>query len=87
MADYETNLRGVLFKNNNKRPDKRDCDYQGNCEIDGNQFYLDAWINTPKEGGEKYMSLRFKPKGQKPTAIAKSSIPNDVTPFDDDVPF
>lgn len=59
--EYDNNMRGVLFKNKDKDSDKH-ADYRGHCEIDGKQFWLDAWIKTPKAGGDKFMSLSIKPK-------------------------
>lgn len=57
--EYDNNMRGVLFKNKDKEKDTH-ADYRGNCEIDGKQCWVDAWIKTPKAGGDKFMSLSFK---------------------------
>lgn len=58
---YDNTNRGALFKNDKKSED-RDPDYRGNLNIDGKEFWLDAWINTAKKDGRKFMSLRAKPK-------------------------
>ena len=81
---YDKNLRGALFKNRDKRPDKQDADYRGKCEVEGVEYYIDAWINEPKGGGDKYMALKFKAKeGKAPAAKpAKQAAPD----FDDDLP-
>jgi hypothetical protein len=82
---YENNMRGVLFKNDKEGVPQR-ADYRGSAEVNGIQYFLDAWINTSK-AGEKFMSLRFKLK----TETAPPSRPQaDVKPqidFDDDIPF
>lgn len=57
--EYDNNMRGVLFKNKDKASDKHP-DYKGQGEIDGKQVWVDAWIKTPKAGGDKFMSLSFK---------------------------
>ena len=89
MSQYSDELRGALFRNNAKRPDKQDADYRGQCEIAGVPYYIDAWINAPKAGGDKFMALRFKRKDLKqrdtsPPAPSDPSAPRDP---DDDIPF
>ena len=48
---------GVLFRNdkgdNPKRPD-----YRGSALIGGTEYWISGWVNTPKEGGDKYLSLK-----------------------------
>jgi uncharacterized protein (DUF736 family) len=91
MSDrqYDNNLRGALFKNKDKSED-RDPDYRGNITIDGKEFWLDAWLNTAKKSGEKYMALRAKPKmAQEHKGGTKNPPPQKVAQpdFDDNVPF
>jgi len=84
--EYDNELRGAMWKNDRKRPDKRDPDYTGNCQIGGVEFYVDSWISEPKAGGKKFLSLRFKEK--QPKAQAPATAPAEPEPFiDDDVPF
>ena len=89
MTTYDNTNRGVLFKNENKAED-RDPDYRGNINVGGQEFWLDSWINTSKKG-QKFMSLRVKPKmareqgapANPPTQ--KAEAPKDD--FDDSIPF
>ncbi len=60
---YDNEKRGVLFKNDDKT-DERAPDYSGNATIEGQDYFMDAWINTA-ESGRKYMSFRFKAKTAK----------------------
>lgn len=60
MADYDNTNRGVLFKNDKKKSDT-DSDYNGSINIDGKEFWLNAWIKTSK-AERKFMSLSVKPK-------------------------
>lgn len=83
MSEYDNSLRGVLFRNKDKRPDKRDPDYRGNAEVDGVEYWLDAWVNEPKKGGDKFLSLKFKMKERPATPAPIASEPA----FDDDLPF
>lgn len=58
--EYDNTNRGVLFKNEKKESD-RHADYRGNINIDGKEFWLDAWIKKSK-AGKNFMSLSVKPK-------------------------
>ena len=81
MSEYDNNLSGVLFKNDKEGNESRP-DYRGKCEIEGVEYFISAWIRTPKKGGDKFMSLSFKPKEQN----YEASIP-EPAPIDDSVPF
>ena len=59
---FDNRNRGALFKNQQHERDS-DCDYRGTLNIDGNEFWLNAWIMTSK-AGEKYMSLSIRPKNE-----------------------
>lgn len=83
--EYDNTNRGVLFKNSRKEQDKHP-DYRGNINVDGAEFWLDAWINESRKDGSKFMSLRIKPKlpgGQK----KPESAPAPTGDFNDDIPF
>lgn len=88
----ENDNAGVLFKNEKKREGKHDADYQGNITIDGKDYWLNAWINTSKDGTKKYMALKARIKdGAKATVTniideAKKQFPA-ADKFSDEVPF
>ena len=50
---------GVLFKNENKDNEKKP-DYKGSIMVDGNEYWLSAWIKEGKSG--KFMGLAVSPK-------------------------
>lgn len=88
----ENDNTGVLFKNEKKREGKHDADYQGNITIDGRDYWLNAWINTSKDGTKKYMALKARIKdGTKSTVeeivnetkkqFPSAKILNDEIPF------
>lgn len=96
---YDNNRTGILSRNERKRPDKKDPDFQGSCEIDGVHWWISGWIKESgpqsKTPGRKFFSLSFKPKEAAPPAQAQAAAtppvataqpaqkPND----DEDVPF
>lgn len=85
MSQYQQkDLTGSLFRNDRKESDSHP-DYKGSALLNGVDHWLDAWINTSKDGA-KYMSLKFKPKEARP---AQQSAPQPASAYDDDseVPF
>jgi uncharacterized protein (DUF736 family) len=82
---YDNEMRGVLFKNNKKNTEKHP-DYNGTIQINGVEYWLAAWIRTPKPGGQKFMALRVNPKDEQQQAPA-SSAPVDPAYVEDDIPF
>ena len=86
MPQYDNNLRGVLFKNDEKRDGRKDPDYRGQCEIDGTQYWLSAWIKESQKDGRKFMSLSFQPKQAKDI---RGAVAHKEPEFDDDkdLPF
>jgi uncharacterized protein (DUF736 family) len=70
---------GSLFKNERKEKDTH-ADYRGECVVDGQAYYMDAWVNTSKNG-KKYLSVKFKAKGEK--QVEAPAFADD----DSDLPF
>ena len=56
---------GVLFKNDKKENEKHP-DYKGNIMVDGNKYWLSAWIKEGKTG--KFMGLAVSPRDAQPPA-------------------
>jgi len=71
---------GVLFKNDKKETDKHPH-YKGNITINGQDYWLSAWIKEGKGG--KFMGLAVSPKEQQAPPSARSK----ATGFDEDMPF
>lgn len=80
---------GALFKNDRKEQETH-ADYRGDCLIGGQEFYMDAWLNTA-DSGRKYLSVRFKPKQAKqaepPRQRPKDEKYRAGTADDSDIPF
>lgn len=64
-------MAGVLFKNNSRETDSQPH-YKGSAQINGCEMWLSAWINTSKDG-KQYLSIRFKPKQERPIQQTNSS--------------
>lgn len=87
MTTYDTNLTGIISKNDRKT-DEKHPDIKGQCEIDGVAYWIDGWAKTRKTDGGKFYSLRFKRKDeqQKPShdaAKARQLPPGGGSGFDD----
>jgi uncharacterized protein (DUF736 family) len=85
---YDNELRGRLFKNDDKQKDTHP-DYRGDCQIDGISYFMDAWLKEA-QSGRKYMSFSFKKK-EKPSSAApapqKAAAAPKFDDMDDSIPF
>tara|TARA_R110002126_G_scaffold195056_1_gene343033 strand:- start:37 stop:273 length:237 start_codon:yes stop_codon:yes gene_type:complete len=78
MTEYDNTNTGLLFKNGQKENEKF-ADYQGSINIDGVDFWLNAWIKTSSKTGKKFMSLQAKHKEQMKLMPARQD--DDECPF------
>ena len=84
MAEYSNENRGTLFKNTKKEED-RHPDYNGSINVEGTEYWLNAWIKESKKDGTKFFSLSIKEKQDSPR---QSSAPTRKTKVEDsDLPF
>lgn len=90
MADkeYDNTNTGVLFKNDRKAQPTH-ADWNGNVNINGEEFYLNAWVKEKKSDGSKFFSLSVKPKEgaapskPKPMPARRPAMAD----LDDEIPF
>jgi hypothetical protein len=89
MAYEPKDNTGSLFKNDRKETDTHP-DYKGSAVLNGVDHWLDAWINTDRNGN-KYMSLKFKVKDEQRVGgqggVYRATPPQETADLDDDVPF
>jgi hypothetical protein len=87
MAEYDNTNRGTLFKNDDKQ-EPGHSDYNGSINVDGVEYWLNAWIKEAKSG-KKFMSLSVKPKLSK-SMMAPKPEPKGmeaIQGMSDDIPF
>lgn len=83
MSEYDNEKRGSLFKNDRKEKDSQP-DYNGTCQIEGVEYYMNAWVKESK-AGKKYFSFSFKPK-EAPASAPYKTVPI-TDEIDDELPF
>ena len=75
---------GVLFKNDKKESGNQP-DYKGNITVNGQSYWLSAWIKEGKSG--KFMGLAVSPKEEANTSSPKKKPSSGFDDLDSDVPF
>jgi hypothetical protein len=80
---YEVrDLSGSIFKNRKKNTEKS-ADMTGSARIFGRDVWVNAWVKTDKNG-EKWISMSFKEKEDKPQYEQREEPPRQA---DKDVDF
>jgi hypothetical protein len=77
MTEFDNRNRGALFKDDRKQ-NEDDRDYSGSLDVDGVAYWISGWVKTSSKTGKKFLSLKIKPKVDRPKAKPE---------FEDSVPF
>lgn len=92
MAYEQKDMTGVLFKNDRKRDGRNDPDFQGSATVNGESFWLSAWVKEGKNG--EFFSLALKPKDEPSQHEVKAAVevaaklpPVAPASDDDELPF
>jgi hypothetical protein len=87
MTEYDNTNRGALFKNNKEGGNPNWPDYRGSLNVEGKEFWVDAWLKTIENGerkGQKMVSFKVKPKMAREQGAAKNPpAPKTQQSFDD----
>ena len=73
---------GVLFANDKKDNDKAP-NYKGNMMVDGQEYWLSAWVKEGKNG--KFLGLAVSPRDAQPPA--SKPAPKNLEDSSSDIPF
>ena len=76
--------QGALFRNK-KKETERHPDHTGQATIDGVEYWISAWVNTSKNSGERYFSMRFKRKDE--DVHSRPPVAAETSDYSDDIPF
>ena len=83
--EYDNNMSGVLFKNDQKGNEKAPS-YRGSAVIDNIDLNISAWIRRSTKTGDAFMSLKFEPKqAARPKTMAEKNP--EQFKDDEDLPF
>ena len=95
MTEYDNTNRGMLFRNDKKASDTHP-DHNGTINVEGVEYYLNAWIKQGKSGS-RFFSLSVKRKNvveqrndsRRGDGSGKDKSPptEDHNEFEDDIPF
>ena len=77
MTQYDNRNRGILSRNDRKAKDTHP-DHTGTLNVDGVDYYIDAWVKERKDGSGKFFSLSVKRKDKQGGAPAP--VPRDPAP-------
>lgn len=59
--EYDNTNTGALFVNDRKQRDNHP-DYRGTVNVNGQEFWVSAWVKTSKRDGSEFFSLSIQPK-------------------------
>lgn len=89
MAEYDNTNSGALFKNDRKAADTH-ADWNGSINVEGREYWLNAWVKEKKGDGSKFFSISVKPKDAARAAApqARAAAPaRQLAQLDDEIPF
>jgi hypothetical protein len=91
MSNFDNTNRGALFKNDRKEAGDKKPEYTGSLNIEGVEFFLDAWLKK-SAAGVSFMSVSVKRKDKQPQAaapapVARQAVSSGFDDIDQDMPF
>jgi hypothetical protein len=88
MAEqYDNTNTFVLFPNRDRKTDRHPT-HTGKLNVDGVEYFMDAWVNESKKDGTKFQAGKIKRKDQQNSGgQAQTEAPGGGNDLDDDIPF
>lgn len=81
MKEYDNTNRGGLFKNDRKEKETHP-DLGGTLNVEGKEYFLNAWKQTSKSGAPYYsVSVKLKDKQPEREATLPSDTEKNEIPF------
>lgn len=85
MSEYDNTNRGILSRNDGKRSDNHP-DFRGQLNVEGQEYWLSAWVKERKDGTGKFFSISVRPKESQRAAAAPAPV-GGIADMTDDIPF
>ena len=87
MPEYDNTNRIALWRNERKREGKKDPDFTGTVDVDGDEYEVSLWGKKPGASAKApVLSGSIKRKGDSAAAY-KAAKDGDKPPFEDQIPF
>lgn len=65
MTQYD-NTNTFIFSRNERKTDESHPDFTGKLNVNGVEYFMDAWIKERKDGSGKFFSGKIKRKDKQP---------------------
>ncbi|MBT2300411.1 hypothetical protein J7E70_08025 [Variovorax paradoxus] len=65
MTDFDRTNSGILSRNDRKEKDTHP-DHTGSLNVEGVEYFVNAWVKERKDGSGKFFSLSIKRKDKQP---------------------
>jgi hypothetical protein len=85
MSDFDRTNTGILSRNERKT-DEKHADFAGTINVEGVDYFLDAYVRERKDGSGRFFSLRLKRKDKQQNGAGKPRSGGREI-MDDDIPF
>jgi hypothetical protein len=89
--DYDNTNSFVLFPNRNRQTDRHPT-HTGTLNVDGVEYFMDAWVNESKKDGTKFQAGKIKRKDKQQSGGQQRQDPQAPLQgggddLDDSIPF
>jgi hypothetical protein len=92
MSQYD-NTNTFIFSRNERKTEDKHPDFTGKLNVDGVEYFMDAWIKERKDGAGKFFSGKIKRKDKQPGAAEdvetkfREEVGRNFPQPDEQIPF